>query len=102
MDSIRNEKGHFIPGHKPLTGGGRPNDKQSWITVFNRCYTHEDFEMCIEVLKECVLKEKSWAVKLVMDKLIPDKLEVSGNVETDVNTAKLEEAIRQVKQHLAQ
>jgi hypothetical protein len=63
---------------------GRPPAKREWLKLFERCYTAQDYELAIEALKDAILKGEPWAIKLIFDKTLPDKLETIGTSEETV------------------
>ena len=71
--------GRFKKGPDPRRNTKGSGLKYHWIHLFNECYTDDDFRLCIEALKDAILDGKPWAIKLVIDKCLPDKLEVENN-----------------------
>jgi hypothetical protein len=75
--------------------------KRHWLQLFEAGYSAEDYQIAIEALKDAVLEKKSWAIKLIFDKTLPDKLDIVAEVDsTNVTSISLNPRIAEAAMEL--
>lgn len=77
----------FKPGQSGNPKGKPPGIRHTaWAEQFKKCFTPRQYATVLKKLKEAIAKGDQWAIKLVLDKTLPDLAQVEADVRETITS----------------